>query len=296
MGHLLTASGIVVLVVVLWQVFQDLFHPGGSAAISHWIGRGIFNLLRRRPQYLPLAGPLAVAALIAAWIFLLAVGFALIYYGSFPQDFQTSTGVTPPASHRAFSVFYFSFETLITLGYGDLTPSAPWMRVAANVEALVGFGLLTASVSLLVLIYPAIARTRLLARLVSNAVAAERRTGISPAGSGTDGLLSRFADDVTRTSIDLSHFPVIYFFTTRDSGALLASSIGALVRWSREGLGHDKPPPVRAAAAALDHALTHLADLLIDRFLSAPRGDREAAFRAFANDHLVPIPDTSYRE
>ncbi|HQR44707.1 MAG TPA: potassium channel family protein [Thermoanaerobaculia bacterium] len=66
------------------------------------------------------------------------------------------TGTGPGAAQ---DFVYFSFTTLTTVGYGDITPAAPVARSLANLESLVG------------LLYPAI----LLARLVSMEVAAGAR-------------------------------------------------------------------------------------------------------------------------
>ena len=43
------------------------------------------------------------------------------------------------------------------------------------------------------------------------------------------------------------------------------------------------------AAVALDRALTDLADLLANRFVDAPRENREQVFAAFGADHAVEI-------
>jgi hypothetical protein len=36
------------------------------------------------------------------------------------------------------SLFYFSFTTLTTLGYGDITPAGKFAQVLANMEAIAG--------------------------------------------------------------------------------------------------------------------------------------------------------------
>jgi len=64
--------------------------------------------------------------------------FQLVESFSSPQDLK-------------LNMIYFSFTTLTTLGYGDITPLSPYARSFANLEALIGQ------------LYPAI----LLARLVS---------------------------------------------------------------------------------------------------------------------------------
>ncbi len=89
---------------------------------------------------------------------LLGVAWALLYQVvalTIPQAFRLSEnmmGRDPDALHRLF--VYFSFITLTTTGYGDITPVHPVARMLTMLEALVGQ------------LFPAIT----LARLVSLAV------------------------------------------------------------------------------------------------------------------------------
>lgn len=58
---------------------------------------------------------------------------------SYPGSFNFSTeaaGADPVESRRELA--YFSFVTLTTLGYGDVTPRSPSARTLATLEALVG--------------------------------------------------------------------------------------------------------------------------------------------------------------
>jgi hypothetical protein len=54
--------------------------------------------------------------------------------------------------------------TLATLGYGDIVPTSDLLRVLVPLEALVGFALLTAALSWVISVYPALSRRRSLAR------------------------------------------------------------------------------------------------------------------------------------
>jgi hypothetical protein len=284
---LTTAGGSLVIVAITWEVFQDLFHPAHSGALSDWLGRRIFNALRRYPPMLPLAGAAALVTVIAAWVLFLIIGFGLVYYGYYPAQFRTSLDEVPASSSRALSVLYFSFQTLITLGYGDLLPHTMPMRFVASLEGLIGFGLLTASVSTLVLLYPALSRMRLLARGVAHIVAAEQRTGVTLAASGSDVVLSGLARDVTNARIDLVHFPIVYYFAVGDENASLAHWAPELIRLAHAGIEDGNPKQVRLAAAALDAALDDLAQLLRERFVPDKSLDRESVFRAFARDQVT---------
>ena len=175
----------------------------------------------------------------------------------------------------------------MTLGYGDLMPQVPGLRLVATLEALLGFALLAASVSSIVLIYPVLTRTRTLALGVAHLAAAEARVALSPSQVGSDVVLSGLARDVTQMRIDLIHFPITYFFAPDNEEASVAAWTGVLARYAREGRASDQPPHVRVAAAALDAALDGLADVLRRRFSDASGDDREAVFTAISEAHCV---------
>ncbi len=128
---------------------------------------------------------------------------------------------------------------------------------------------------------------RTLARTVANVVASELRTGASIGRSGSDAMLMSLARDVTRTRIDLVHFPIIYYFAAVDWNASIAYWTPQLVRWAEDGISVDRPAHVRLAAATFDGALTDLAALLGARFLRREFSDRDAVFRAFALEQGV---------
>lgn len=277
--------GTIVVLAVLWEVFNDLFHPGGSGALSERVGRGIFRMLRRTPKLLPLAGPSALVVVIASWVVGLAIGFALMYYPAFPDNFRTSTGSVPLASPRFPTVLYFSLATLTTLGYGDFVAVSPLTRLIAACEGLVGFGLLTASVSSIVLVYPAFSRMRLLASSVAHLVEAEKRAGSLLTQSNSDVVLYELARAVRELRIDLVHVPLVYYFAPADSKTSVASWTKDLARFAREGSAPDRPEHVRLAAYSLDLALDDLAGVLREHFVRAG-GGRDAVFEALAADHL----------
>ena len=93
---------------------------------------------------------------------LIGVTWAAIYEiveGVWPGAFRFSEPVPETRIDLATSLAYFSFVTLTTMGYGDITPLHPVARSAAILEALVGQ------------LFPAI----LIARLVAMELAARER-------------------------------------------------------------------------------------------------------------------------
>jgi hypothetical protein len=163
------------------------------------------------------------------------------------------------------------------------------MRFVATVEGLIGFGLLTASVSSIVLLYPALSRIRRLARGVAHIAAAERRSGLRVCDSGSDVVLAELAREVTEARIDLVHFPIVYYFATNDPEASIARWMRELARLAAEGSSAHVEARVRLAAIALDASLNDFASLLAERFVTAPRERRDAVFDAFAADHAIRL-------
>jgi hypothetical protein len=66
-----------------------------------------------------------------------------------PRAFNLTGGATMDG----FNAFYFSFTTLCTVGYGDVTPVSKGARMLAVVEAIVGLFYVTVMISRLVALY-----------------------------------------------------------------------------------------------------------------------------------------------
>jgi hypothetical protein len=96
-----------------------------------------------------------------------AIFFFLIYRLLYTLTPQAFTGLPPGHVEQGAgaALLYFSFTTLTTAGYGDITPLHPMARNIANLEAVIGQ------------LYPA----TLLARLVSLEIEHRRQTKSSRA-------------------------------------------------------------------------------------------------------------------
>ena len=70
-----------------------------------------------------------------------------------PPPFAFTVGVTTPHSLSQFEAYYFSFITLSTVGYGDITPLSPGARTLAMLEAMTGTLYMALLISRLVALY-----------------------------------------------------------------------------------------------------------------------------------------------
>ena len=153
------------MVVVVRDVFHTLFHPIGHGSIAPQVMKLVWRLLRLFPsdrRIASLTGPLGITAVIITWGVTAVLGWILIYFPQMPNAVSYSSELNPAARNELIDSLYLSLVTVATLGFGDIVPTSPWLRVAAPLEALFGFMLVTAAVSWVLQIYPALHRRRVL--------------------------------------------------------------------------------------------------------------------------------------
>jgi hypothetical protein len=156
------------------------------------------------------------------------------------------------------------------------------------IESLIGISLLTASITWIVLIYPALGRMRTLARRLSALGKAQEQTGIPVVSGDVETLLGDLAQSVIRTRVDFIHFPLIYYFRAETEEASLPDSLNQLVRWAESASRENQPERVRLSGSILKIALLDLAKVLAARFDSGVSAeDPQAVFQAMARDHLI---------
>lgn len=156
-------------------------------------------------------------------------------------------------------------------------------------EALVGFGLLTASLTWVISIYPPLTRRRSLAQRIALIRDAESETGVSLAQAGAEAAerrLDSFASELTTVRNDLVQFPVTYYFHSGDERVSLPAKADALLRLAEKGVGKDNPPAVRLSAAELRGAINDFSATIASGFLGLSSAPPEKVLLAYARDHL----------
>jgi inward rectifier potassium channel len=92
-----------------------------SLSLYHWM------LTMSWPQYL---------LLLVGFYFIINILFAIGYYLCGPESFQ---GIVPAASHGwAVDAFFFSVQTVATIGYGRINPISLTANILVTIESLVG--------------------------------------------------------------------------------------------------------------------------------------------------------------
>src|SRR5436853_2598071 len=108
---------------------------------------------KRREAFLSLFGPLSLLGLFVSWVIGLIIGFALLHWSLNSPLRNLDLNVPDFVAY-----VYLSGTTFFTLGYGDMTPTAPLGRALAVVESGLGFGFLAIIISYLPVLYQAFSR------------------------------------------------------------------------------------------------------------------------------------------
>jgi hypothetical protein len=165
-----TAAGVILLLLIVFDVYATVLHSsarygpvGESLNRSVWrTARGVaFRLSRAwRHRLLNMVGPLLLPLLIAVYIVLLVLAFALIYYPHIPGAFVFSS---PHPEAGWVDAVYFSGCTLTTVGYGDIVARSALLRFVALFEAAAGLTLISLAITYLLTVYTALERKRAVA-------------------------------------------------------------------------------------------------------------------------------------
>jgi Ion channel len=282
---LVTGAGALLLLLTLRDIFHTLWHPGAGGSLSEVIIRVIWRAGRRRRRRghpRAVTGPIALLAVVVTWLVLVVLGGALIYAPHLPEGFVYGPGVEPRAP--VLDAVYMSAVTVGTLGFGDLVPEATWLRLVVPAQSLIGFALLTAAVSWIVVVFPALTRRRALAVRLSLTERSAREGLLAEPDSVLGAVvLERLAGEVVQVRVDLAQYAEAYYFRDGPDDSALPTTISIAVDLAAEGQRSPRAD-VRLAARMLDEAVDELARLLDDQFLGT-QGTRAEILAAYAEAH-----------
>lgn len=289
MKWLISLLGAGLVMVTLRDLFHTLWHPTRHGGLSRLAMTGLWRLAKRvrsRGRVAGLVGPLAMVTVVGMWAFTVVLGWAIVYWPHMPGAFTFSSGSKAAQEPALLDSVYLSLVTVATLGLGDIAPDEGWLRLVSPLEALVGFALLTATVSWVLEIFPALTRRRVLAirlALLREARPTDRQLDCTAGAL----LLDSLASDVVRVRIDFTQYAEAYYFHDGEDHSSLAAMIGHAAVLARHGRSA-RLPEVRLAADLLTGALEDLATVLDERFLHT-HGPPAEVFAAYAADHGRPV-------
>jgi len=278
--------GCLLVAVVVRDVFHTLFHPIGHGSIAPQVMKFVWWLLRlfrSDRRIASLTGPLGIALVVLTWGAIAVIGWALVYFAQMPGGFAFGSELNPAHRNRMFDSLYVSLVTIGTLGFGDIVPTSPILRVVVPLEALFGFMLLTAAVSWVLQIYPALHRRRVLALQLSTLREARRAEPTLGIDDVPTDVLTGLANAVVEARNDFTQYGATYYFRDLEADASLAASLEYATQLAAEAAASTHPQ-TRLAGALITTSVDSLAGLLNQEFLRL-EGDAEAVIRAYAADH-----------
>lgn len=281
------------MVVALRDVFDTLFHPHGrgvvSEAVVRWTWRGTRALVRRNHRALSLAGPLAFIGVIAVWGALVVVGFALMLWPHFPEGFASVGDGALGGGGHFWDALYLSMVNLASLGYGDIVATGGLLRFLGPAETLIGLGLLTASISWILLLYRVLSDYRALSHEISLLSEAERASGTQLASIEAPVAAQVLADLTSRVLAmrdDLEFSPIAYYFHPRHTRHALPVLLPALMDVVEDCSAPARAPALRFQASMLRRALDDLLATIGEQFVGTPPDRPDLALAAYRRDHL----------
>jgi hypothetical protein len=282
-GWLATLAGVAFILAAGRDVFHTLLHPSGSGRLSSQVLRIIWKTSQRLgARAVGWAGPIGIVSVIGVWTALLSVGWALIYLPHLTADFQYSSGV--PARGGIAEAVYVSLVAMTTVGFGGIVAETAPLRLALVLEAMLGFALLTAAISWVLSIYPALGRRRSLAARIDILLGGEPHDRLAPRETPEPlalvlwGLVS----DLATVRVDLVQYPAIYYFTPPDRSLDLPQLLPHL---RAAVTSSDVPAPARDAADSVRMAIDRLVSQLASSHQTVEGDSPEQAVRSYALDH-----------
>ena len=274
------------------DVFQALFHPAGRGTISDWIARAVWTSVRaaakRYPGVITYAGPVAFVCVIGSWIVLVVIGPALIFWPQMTAAFVPAPGLEPGKHSGFFDALNTSLGSLTNVST-ELHAKEKWVRLLMNLEGIVGFGLLTASVSWLLSLYPVLGSKRSLAQQASLLHWAEIENDVDlfsvPASESVPVLMSLTAQLTTLRS-QVIQLPITYYFHVGEEEGALAGILPYLAELAVRSTRAGRPASLRLAGTSLGGAVDSYLEMIATIFLRIPTDDKGAILRRHADDQL----------
>jgi hypothetical protein len=285
MTWFLNIVGALLVLAALRDIFRTLWHPHGFGSLCRVAFDLVWKVTRRWNT--ELAGPLGLLAVVVTWSAMIVGGWTLIYLPHMPDGFYFGGPPDPGDSSDLVASIYLSLVAVATLGFGDIMPAYPALRLVVPLQALVGFVLFTAAISWILQVYPALVRRRGLAErlslLADNDTASYVRTG-DP--STVTQLLQSLTEEILAVRMELLQYGETYYFAEKDPGISLAANLPYALDLARVGK-ESGSIDVHHAAEVLDGAITSTAASL-DAFVAGE--STSGLLDAFAADHgQVPV-------
>ncbi len=290
---IITMIGAVLVLVALRDVFDTLFHPHGQGVVSERLIQAVWriarSLARGNHQNLSLAGPVAFVTVISAWGAMVVLGFGLIIWPQLTDGFAFSAGLNAADQGGFVDAVYLSLVNVTSLGYGDIVATTDVLRLLGPLETVIGLGLLTASISWIMLLYGVLSASRSLSHQIALLTEVEFSRPIGLAGiepSFSAGVLADLTSGVVKMRDDLVHSPIAYYFHPRDPRHALPVLLPGLLKIVDSCSATDPATALAYQAAMLDRAIDELLATVAEEFLGCSGRNPRDALEGYRRDHL----------
>jgi hypothetical protein len=289
-------TGVVLLIAALVDVLWTTLWPdGGSGPLSGLLTTLVWRLMRLIGRFwdraLSLAGPFVLAATLIMWIAMLWAGWVLLFAAD-SDSLIPKAGTDVSWSGRIYFVAYSMF----TMGNGDFSPAEGWAQLATSLTTATGMVIVTASVTYLLSVIPAVAQKRAFAASVT-ALGDRPADVVASAWNGRDFhaldlRLSTLASDLGVLADKHKAFPVLHYYHAADrsdASAIAVALLDEALTVIEHGVAAQGCNPVafRTARASADGYLSTLHSAYLTPATEAPASPDLARLRAIG----VPTVD-----
>ncbi len=234
------SAGLLLIALVLWDIFQTVVLPRPAhtrirlartlvrVSWPLWRGRAVRKVTNiDQEKILGSYAPALVLILLMAWMALMIVGFGLVVYA-----LRDELSPVPDFG----SALYFAGESVLTIGFGDLSATGGLSRVAAIVAGGLGLGVVALGITYLFSLYGSFQRRETLV------VRLEPRAGAPPSGVA---LLETYGARDMRAALPAfflewevwaaevldTHvaYPILPYFRSSHDNASWVSALGAVL-------------------------------------------------------------------
>lgn len=232
--------GLFLIAYVAWDVFNTVALPRPTPSVyrlarnlTRWSWRAWrwqANRMsgQKRERWLGGFAPLLVLILLVAWVLVLITGFALI-------DLAFGADFAPPLDSFA-AAFYAAGTGLLTIGFGDIVPTAVITRAIVIASAGLGLGTVALVITYLFSLYGSFQRREVLVTTL------DARAGAPPSGVALletcqraellDDLPNLFGDwERWAAEVLDSHvaYPILGYFRSSHDNESWIASLGAML-------------------------------------------------------------------
>ncbi len=274
--------GILLVVMAVLDALWTTVAAAGAGPLTKRLTRGLWDLAlagHRRTnghRLLAVMGPVILMSAIVLWIFMIWVGYLLMFSGEPTAVVNTSTNEPAGVWER----IYFVGFTISTLGIGDYAPQGAGWRFLTAFASLNGLFLATLSITYLVSVLSSVADKRQIAAVIANI--GETPDSILDRAwdeSGNfvlDGTLTQLSPMIELHAQRHLAYPVLHYYHTRHAHEAIAPRMAALdealsvITVDAEQRGANPPFAVKLVRGAIGNVLETLETGFLKREVAPP--------------------------